>query len=43
MKKMYNGASGVNLDIQVENENPEIIADDKYDQQVNCRTPIKYI
>ena len=36
-------ASGINLDQQYENANPEIIADDDYDANVTCKTPFKYI
>ena len=35
--------SGINLDQQYENANPEIIADDEYDEDVTCKTPLKYI
>ena len=35
--------SGLNLDQQFENANPEIIADDDYDANVTCKTPFKYI
>lgn len=41
--KNSTGQSGVNLDQQFENANPEIIADDDYDANVTCKTPIKYI
>ena len=35
--------SGINLDAKFEIENPEIKADDEYEEEVTCRTPIKYI
>ena len=35
--------SGINLDAKFEIENPEIKADDEYEETVTCRTPIKYI
>ena len=35
--------SGLNLDQQYENANPEVIADDEYDANVTCKTPLKYI
>jgi hypothetical protein len=35
--------SGINLDQQFENANPEVIADDDYDANVTCKTPLKYI
>lgn len=36
--------SGINLDAKFENENPEIKADEDFDEEVRfCQTPLKYI